>query len=162
MAGANAFLPSYLPGHNQRFAVAPMDDESAHQAYAGNALQLSRICALHHTRTLSKDLVLSFNRQRYILQTGGAPRYALRGKEVTVVSYADGRIEILHGDELLPFKAFDTPKPASPPVDEKTINARVDDILRGRWSEKSRPAPEHPWRRYPVVPVSWGGKLATP
>jgi len=162
MAGANAFLPDYLSGHNQRFAVAPTDNESAHQTYEGSAIELSRSCALHHTRKLSKDLILSFNKQRYILQTGGAPRYALRGKEVTVVSYADGRIEILNGNELLPFKVFDAPKPASPPADEKTINARVDDILKTRWSEKSRPAPKHPWRRYPVVPVSWAGQLASP
>jgi transposase len=162
LAAANAFLPGYLPGHNQRFAVAPANEESAHQAYAGSALELSRICALHHTRKLTKDLILSFNKQRYILQTGGAPRYALRGKEVTVVSYADGRIEVVNGDELLPFKVFDRPKPVALPVDEKTINARVDDILKARWSEKSRPVAMHPWRRYPVVPGSWDGQLASP
>ena len=162
MTDANAFLSSYLPGHNQRFSVAPAEDESAHQAYAGSALQLSRICAIHHTRKLSKDLVLTLNKQRYILQTGGAPRYALRGKEVTVVSYADGGIEILHGDERLPFKVFDTLRPATSPVDEKTINARVDDILKARVRKKPRPAPEHPWRRSPIAAVSWGGQSATP
>jgi transposase len=162
MAGANAFLPEYLSGHNRRFAVAPAVEESAHQAYAGSALELSRICALHHSRKLTKDLILSFNKQRYILQTGGAPRYALRGKEVIVVSYADGRIDVMNGEELLPFKVFDTPKPVALPVDEKTINARVDDILKRRWSEKSRPEPTHPWRRYPIVPGSWAGQLASP
>jgi hypothetical protein len=162
MAGANAFLPEYFSVHNQRFAVAPTDEESAHQAYAGSALELSRICALRHSRKLTKDLILSFNKQRYILQTGGAPRYALRGKEITVVSYADGRIDIMNGEELLPFKVFDTPKTPNLPVDEKTINARVDDILKRRWSEKSRPAPAHPWRRYPSVPGSWAGQLASP
>ena len=162
MAGANAFLPEYLSGHNRRFAVAPDDEESAHQAYAGSTLELSRICALHHSRKLTKDLILSFNKQRYILQTRGAPRYALRGKEVTVVSYADGRIEVMNGEEFLPFKVFDTPKTPNLPVDEKTINARVDDILKRRWSEKSRPAPTHPWRRYPIVPGSWAGQLASP
>jgi len=162
MAAANAFLPTYLAGHNRRFAVAPADEESANQAYAGNPIELSRICAFHHTRKLTKDLTLSFNKRRYILQTGGAPRYALRGKEVTVVSYADGRIEILNGDELLPFKVFDTPNPVALPVDEKTINARVDDILKARWSDKSRPVRKHPWRRFPVVPGSWDGQLAIP
>jgi hypothetical protein len=162
MAAANAFLPSYLSAHNQRFAIASADVETAHQGYAGSAVELSRICALHETRKLSKELVLSFNKQRYILQTAGAPRYALRGQEVTVVRYADGRVEVLHGDEILPFKVFGTAKPATSPVDEKTINARVDDIVKYRWSEKSRPAPRHPWRRYPIVRVSGGGQLATP
>ena len=162
MAGANAFLPGYLSEHNRRFSVVPIDSESAHQVYPGSALELSRICAHHHRRKLSKELILSFNKQRYILQTGGAPRYALRGKEVTVVSYADGRVEVLHGNELLAVKVFDEPKPAPLPADEKTINARVDDVLKKRWNEKSRPAPTHPWRRYPVAPGSWSGQLAGP
>jgi len=79
MEAANAFLPAYLEQHNARFAVLPEDPEDAHLPYAGEAAQLARICALHHTRKLSKDLVLSFQGQRYILQTGGQPRYALRG-----------------------------------------------------------------------------------
>ena len=54
MEGANAFLPSYLPEHNRRFAVAPAHDESAHLAYPGSALELSRICSIHHRRKLSE------------------------------------------------------------------------------------------------------------
>ena len=162
MAEANAFLPTYLPGHNERFAVTPAYADDAHQRYEGSSIELSRTCALHYLRKLSKDLVLSFNRQRYIIQTGGAPRYALRGKEVTVVRYADTRIEILNGDELLPFAVFDPPQPDRSPVDEKTLNPRLDELLKRRWSETSRPEPKHPWRRYPVVPGSWAGQLASP
>ena len=80
--------------------AVPAEADSAHQAYAGNALVLSRICALQHNRKLTKDLIQSFNKQCYILQTKDAPRYALRGKAVSVVSYTDGRIKILNGNEL--------------------------------------------------------------
>lgn len=161
MAAANAFLEDYLATHNARFAVAPADDTDAHAPYDGNAEQLARICAIHHRRKLSKDLVLSFNRQRYILQTGGQPRYALRGATVTVVVYPDQRIELLHGEEILPFKVFDTASAPMPPVDDKTLNTRVDEVLKGRrWSEKSRPAPNHPWRCHPEPPPSGGGQLA--
>jgi len=83
MEAASAFLPAYLEQHNARFAVLPEDPEDAHLPYAGEAAQLARICALHHTRKLSKDLVLSFQGQRYILQTGGQPRYALRGETLS-------------------------------------------------------------------------------
>ncbi|HAH11212.1 MAG TPA: ISNCY family transposase [Alphaproteobacteria bacterium] len=162
MPAANAFLPDYLERHNQRFAVPPAAGDDAHQPFDGSADTLSRICALHHLRTLSKDLVLSFNRQRYILQTGGAPRYALRGRKVTVISHADGRLDILHGEEVLPFKVFDAPTTVTSPVDDKTINARVDAIITQRWSDKSRPAPSHPWRRYPDEPASRIGQLANP
>ena len=146
---ANVFLPRYLEGHNARFAVTPADPADAHSPYTGTGEALARICALHHRRTLSKDLVLSFHRQRYILQTAGAPRYALRGQHVTVVQYPNGRrIELLHGPDILPFKVFDPAKPLSPPVDAKTLNASVDGIVAQRAPTPPRPKPpaDHPWR----------------
>lgn len=160
---ANAWLPQYLADHNARFAVAPKDAQDAHQPYAADADDLARICAIHHCRKLSKDLVVSFNRQRYIVQTGGAPRYALRGQGVDVVTYPDGRIELWHGKERLPYKVFNPAQDVPAPVDEKTVNARVDALVKVRpWSEKSRPAPDHPWRRYPAPLPSGGGQPATP
>lgn len=153
MAAANVFLGQYLAEHNARFAVAPADNTDAHTAYVGDAVQLARICAIHHRRKLSKDLVLSFNRQRYILQTGGQPRYALRKQALTVVVYPDQRIELLHGEEILPFKVFDAAQTPNLPVDDKTLNARVDEILKERRSSsRPRPAANHPWRRYPESP----------
>lgn len=163
LAAANAFLPGYLASHNSRFAVVPEDEGDAHVPYAGDALGLALICAIHHQRKLSKDLVLSFNRQRYILQTDGQPRYALRGETVTVVVHPDRGIELLHGEESLPFKVFDPGQAVAVPADDKTLNARVDDILKQRrWSEQSRPAANHPWRRYPEPPLSGAGQLASP
>ena len=111
------------------------------------AQELARLCAPHYTRKLSKELVLSFKRQRYIIQTGGTPRYSLRGATVTVVSYADGRIELLRGDEILPFKVFDPQQHVPPAADDKTLNARVDEVLvQQRQVKKYHPAPDHPWR----------------
>ena len=163
LAAANAFLPGYVAGHNTRFAVVPEDEDDAHVPYAGDALGLARICAIPHRRKLSKDLVLSFNRQRYILQTGSQPRYALRGESVTVVVYPDQRIELLHGKEVLPYKVFDPAQAVSLPVDDKTLNVRVEEILRQRrWSEKSRPPANHTWRRYPEPLPSGAGQLASP
>ncbi len=43
----------------------------------------------------AKDLVVSWRRQRYIMQTQGALRYALRGKTSRVVAYADGCLELV-------------------------------------------------------------------
>ena len=163
MAAANAALPALLAAHNARFAVAPAEPADAHRAYLGEPAVLARSCARHETRKLSKDLVLSFRRQRYIIQTGGTPRYALRGATVTVITYADGRIELMHGQEQLPFRVFDEQGPDTSAVDDKTLNTRVDLAVARRGSEKSRPAPNHPWRRYPVVsPSSGAGQLASP
>lgn len=147
MESANAMLPAYLDAHNERFAVAPIDTHDAHRPCALSAQVLARLCAHHDSRKLSKDLVLSFQRQRYIIQTGGTPRYSLRGATVTVVSYADGRIELLRGDEILPFKVFDPLQHVLPAADDKTLNARVDEVLaQQRQVKKYHPAPDHPWR----------------
>ena len=154
---ANAFLPTYLAQHNARFAVTAAESENAHLPYDGNAILLARICAHHEQRILSKDLVLSFRRQRYILQTGGRIRYDLRRQSVTVVSYPDGRIELLHGDEWLPFRVFDAEQAILLAVDDKTLNARVDNILHAR--KPGKPAVDHPWLR-PFKPDSKAGQLA--
>jgi hypothetical protein len=156
---ANAWLPGYLAQHNARFAVEAQDAEDAHLPFVGSAEELARLCAIHHRRKLSKDLVVSFNRQRYIVQTGGAPRYALRGQAIDVLTYRNGRIELMHGKEKLPFKVFDPAQDVPAPVDDKSLDARVDALVQAR--KPYRPAPDHPWRRYPPLP-SGGGQLATP
>lgn len=80
-----------------------------------------------------------------------------------MVIYHDQRIELLHGKEVLPFKVFDPVQTPTSPVDDKTLNARVDDVLKARrWPEKSRPAANHPWRRYPDPPHSGDGLSAIP
>ena len=163
MAAANVFLPAYLARHNARFAVPPTDAEDAHLHYDGGDTALARICALQHRRRLSKDLALSFKRQRYLLQTGGRSRYALRGQSVTVVEYPDGRVELLCGEEVLPFKVFDEPCQVMLSADDKTLNARVGSVLEHRhWDKKYRPAPEHPWRKPFKPPLSGGRPIGRP
>ena len=145
---AHAWLPGYLAEHNARFAVAPFDPEDAHRPYEGTATELARICVIHHPRTLSKDLVVSLRRQRYIVQTHGAPRYALRGRKVDAVVHADGRVELIAGREVLPYQVLDPARDVPSPVDDKTLNARVDDILGKQHRKKAwHPGPDHPWRR---------------
>jgi hypothetical protein len=132
MEAANIALPTLIEAHNARFAIAPADTEGAHCPYAGEPATLARNCAIHNTRELSKDLVLSFCRQRYIIQTGGAPRYALRRAYVTIVTYADGRIEPMHGNEVLPAVYLVAQTVVTTAVDDKTLNVRVDAVLSAR------------------------------
>lgn len=147
---ANAYLATYLPGHNERFAVKPADDLGAHVPCPVDEAALARVCAIQHRRKLSKDLVVSFNRQRYIVQTGGAPRYALHGRTITVIEYPEHHIELMLDTEILPFKVFDDIQPACPAVDDKTLNPRVDEVLKLRQrSPPCAPSPSHPWRKYP-------------
>lgn len=157
IATANAFLPNYLPMHNERFGVAPADGQDAHVPCPVNEVALARVCAIQHRRKLSKDLVVSFNRQRHIVQTEGAPRYALRGQSVTVIEYPDHRIELLHNTEILPFKVFDEAQPINVAVDDKTLNPRVDEVLeQWRQTPPRKPPTNHPWRssyKSPALPA---------
>ncbi|MDR1310945.1 MAG: hypothetical protein LBK01_03585, partial [Burkholderiaceae bacterium] len=76
-------------------------------------------------------------------------RYALRGQNVSVISYADQRVELLYANEILPFIVFDSHQPPLLPLDEKQINICVDEIVKKRQpTEKYRPPPTHPWRGY--------------
>ena len=149
LEGANTFLCTYLPVHNARFGVAPAADADAHRPYAGTDVALARICALQHARRLSKNLVATFRGQRYIVTTPAAePRYALRGRHITVCEHLDGTIELLHGAEALPYRVFDARAdgPAARLADDKTLNDRVDAALERRRAPW-KPAAEHPWRR---------------
>jgi len=156
---ANDFLQDYLPSHNHHFAQTPAAPEDAHLPWSDSNETLARVCALHHDRTLSKDLVLSFRGQRYIVVVSLAqPRYALRRRTITICEHLDGRIELLNGSESLPFRAYDERRDRPQPADDKTLNQRVDQALAKRTSPN--PDPSHPWRRSPAVtprttPAHW-------
>jgi hypothetical protein len=163
MESANEFLVTYIPKHNKRFAVAPADPADAHQSSDLTPTQLAQVCAVHHERKLSKDLVISFNRQRYIIQTDGAPRYDLRGQRVIVIEYADKPIELMHKGKLLPFKAFDPKQEIPVPVDDKTLNTRVDNIIqRRRGQAKRKPVQNDPWSSTGKSASSGAGQMASP
>jgi hypothetical protein len=69
----------------------------------------------------------------------------------------------MHGKERLPFKVFDPAQDVPAPVDDKSLTARLDVLVKARrWSDKSRPAPHHPWRRYPAPSLSGDSQPVNP
>lgn len=151
--GGNAFLETYLPEHNERFAQPPRTPEDAHLPWQDSAAALSRICAVHHDRTLSKNLILSFRGQRYIVPvTEQQPRYRLRKQRITVCEHLDGRIELIHGVESLPYRVFDERRERPAPADDKMLNERVEQALLKRPTLRTwKPPKSHPWRRTPAA-----------
>jgi hypothetical protein len=105
IAEANAFLPSYLARHNQRFAKAPFDPRDLHRPLAPHD-DLKAEMVWREQRTVTSALTLHYNKALFILEPTEVSR-PLAGKRVDVCEYPDGRLEIRHGEHALPYRVFD-------------------------------------------------------
>ena len=82
----------------------PANTVNAHRAYAGATTAPARICAHHFERKLSKTLTCQFMGKLLVVITRPEqPRYALRSQAVKVIEHLSGELELLRGDEALPF-----------------------------------------------------------
>jgi hypothetical protein len=129
---ANAWLAQYLVQHNARFEVPALDSTIAHRVFDGDAQDLSRICAHHYERVLSKTLTCQFKGKLIVLITRPEqPRYALRKKTIKVIEHLDDELELLWERQALPFKTFDQHQhlSSSRVADDKLLNLRVDEVL---------------------------------
>jgi hypothetical protein len=105
IAEANAFLPGYMARHNRRFAKAPFDPRDVHRPLAlHDDLQAEMVW--REQRTVTQALTLHYNKALFILEPTEISR-PLAGKRVDVCEYPDGRLEIRHGDHVLPYRVFD-------------------------------------------------------
>jgi len=141
---ANAWLPTYIADHNQRFAVPPAQPEDAHVSYTGQASELRRILSVQTQRTLSKNLSCQYNNQRFQVQTTGAG-LGMRGAHVMVHQHHDGTTELTYKGRLLACEVLTNPAKQQAPVSGKEVNARVDNAIkkRSQWV----PSATHPWKK---------------
>lgn len=160
MAPANAFLNDYLVEHNERFAKAPQAPGNAHQPWRRVPASLARICALHHERKVTPNLVISFANQLYRLEPSSKRRYStLRGSRVQVYQHLDGAIEILHNGRSIPYALIESARRRPALADEKDLNDQVDKLLGPHRSSTYKPPSSHPWRQriLPPRPAQLGG-----
>jgi len=128
MAEAQAYAPVFMEFWNRRFAVEAADPASAHRPWTGSGEEHGTVLARRDERTLSKALTYSVGGTLYCVKTSG-PGTALRGAKVTLLHFLDGRMQVFYKDRLLECTAFKRrPRPADP-EDEKTLDARVDQIV---------------------------------
>jgi transposase len=128
MAAAQVFLPGFMARHNRRFAVAPRDPEDAHKPWTGGIAALDAALAQHEPRTLSKALTFSAGGAVHCIKTRDAG-IAFRGAKITVRHYLDGRMDVLFKDRLLPYTTVRKLPRATAVEDDKTIDARLDEII---------------------------------
>jgi hypothetical protein len=99
LAGANALLDRYLPGHNRRFGVAPREQCPVWRP-APDARTLDRILCLKGQRVVGRDHVVSFEGLQ--LQVPASRKFfSLAGRPVDVLELRDRSIEVHHGGEAV-------------------------------------------------------------
>ena len=128
IAGAQAFAEDFIALWNAKFARPPLVSADAHRPWTKDAAALDEALARRETRILSKALTFSSGGKLYCVRTSG-PGAALRGACVTLLHFQDGSMRIDYKNRSLPYTHFKTNPGPEPAQDEKTLDARMAEIL---------------------------------
>lgn len=157
LSAGNAYLPTFRDDFNRRFAEEPRSFVDAHRPLTAKD-DLAHILTWQETRTLSKNLTFQFENVAYQIQTQ-RPTYAMRQAAVTVCVDVNKTIAILYKGKSLPFTVFHKQAKQSQVVSSKQVNQTIQ-------PRPHKPAPDHPWRTYPLsqksrhVPAARGGDMS--
>ena len=98
MDAANRFLKeTFLPEHNQRFAIAPEEPGSAFVPFAGN---LDNILCIQEDRTVGNDNTLRYKGLVLQIPEDRHRHHYVKAK-VRVHEYTDGHLAVFHGPRRL-------------------------------------------------------------
>ena len=143
MEEGNAFLPTYIEIHNKKFAKKPKSSINAHKTIDSD-FNPERILCLHHERTITKDLMISFKGKTYQI-TETDHKYRLGRQKVLVIEKEGGELEIIHKEKLLEYRPYnELPKDNTP----KEIQTESQINLTNGWRDprKWHPSRYHPWK----------------
>ena len=152
---ANAFLPSFLARHNERFAVPAADPTSAWRSWP-DGLTAGSVFCFHYPRRVAPDATVSWGPGALKLPRRRDGR-SWAGRAVVLEERLDGSLWVRHDGEHYPV----TEAPAEPKLlRARRLSRRADDdqsdvpapaavpttvpIPR---PHQRRPGPDHPWRR---------------
>jgi uncharacterized small protein (DUF1192 family) len=145
MAASQAFLQAFIERHNAQFAVPPRAPENAHRPWVKSARALDEALAQQDRRVLSKALTFRSGGAMHCIKTTG-PGIALRGARVTTRHFLDGTMDVVYKDRILAYTTVKRLPGAAAIEDDKTIDARLDRIVR---ATQRAPAPDLPYRCAP-------------
>lgn len=141
---ANAFLPQFIERFNQRFAKPPRKPENLHRPVHHSSEELEAILSIQTKRKLSKNLTISLQNIEFQLKDYGKG-YRLRNKEVTICQHFNGEISLYCEGKRLSYQRFEKGQKAPPMISEKELDTTMTRIKK---KAKSKPAKNHPWRRW--------------
>ena len=139
----NAFLPEFIDDFNRRFAVQPRSSHDAHRPLSKSE-NLAQILTWQESRVLSNNLTLQFRKVVYQIQVD-RPSYTMRKAPVTLSLDAQENVTITYKGKSLPFTTFHKQSKQSDIVQSKLIDHTLKYKQKG-----TIPAPNHPWRKYPI------------
>jgi transposase len=144
---ANAFLTSFIPRFNKRFAVEPGDPETAFRP-APSPDMLSRIICFKEERKASNGSTISFLGATYrLIDREGTSALLCYRSKVTVLTHLDGSISALHQDKPYSLEVFHS----QPKVSEQQAPKQAPATQERAKSAESISNPNTPWRRYPHI-----------
>jgi hypothetical protein len=125
---AQVFAEEFIELWNARFARPPLDAAEAHRPWTIGSQALDEALARREERVLAKALTFSVGGKIYCVRTNG-PGTALRGARVTLLHFQDGAMRVDYKSRSLPYSHFKTNLGPDPTEDEKTIDARMAQIV---------------------------------
>lgn len=145
---ANAYVRAvYLPQHNTRFTVSAASPVDYHLPRDAQLEDRDVFC-LEHTRTVSNDFVVQFEKRGLQLDRGARGRVPA-GSKVLVRETADGQLRVVHvGRTGAERECHWTPAVAQARR-ARSESARPMSVPAS--TSHCKPAPDHPWRQHPFV-----------
>lgn len=128
IAAAQVFADAFVEMWNAKFAKPPISDADAHRPWTKDVEALEEALARREERVLSKALTFSAGGKVYCVKTAG-PGTALRGARVTLLHFQNGAMRVDYKTRSLPYTHFKTNPGPGPAEDEKTLDARMAQIV---------------------------------
>lgn len=147
---ANAYLPTYMKDHNNRFAVEAQSPENAHRQDLPTDEEMNLIFSYQDERKISKNLEISYENMIYQIKTN-TKGYRLRHSIVTVCKDLNDVITLVCRGKILDYTCHERAKRNAAIVDAKQIGSKVDSIKDN--AKKYTPPANHPWRHFIINPI---------
>jgi len=162
---ANAFLRTFLPRFNRRFAQPPAQRPPAFRPCPARAVLEATLC-FKYPRTVANDNTVRVGPHLFQLDPGAGGRSYAKAR-VNVLERLDGTFAVQFRDAVLPVRHL-TPSPA----DSRSLRARKNLPVQSPDPRPTtrvvpapakplpsppapprdpRPGPDHPWRQYAQV-----------
>jgi transposase InsO family protein len=133
---ANHYLKTiYIPEHNAKFAVEPLEKADFHRPL--DTFNLNAIFCIKFDRIINNDYTVCFKDKWFQLDKS-QKEFIRRGQKVELHQHFDGTVDIVRNHSRLVFKRITKQK-------TKTKSLPKED-MRGKNRANYKPPASHPWR----------------